>query len=83
MLTDIIKEITAEKKARRILPDYALEIEILARCKTMTAAQLHVQARMLSGAGRIKIGQTLNSTYYQLLEGYGRGDRQYEPADSV
>ncbi|MGN1126822.1 MAG: hypothetical protein ACI4RI_05220, partial [Ruminococcus sp.] len=78
-----IREIKAEKIEKRILPDYALEIEILSRNKTMTVNQLHVQARMLSGAGRIKIGQTLNSTYYQLLEGYGREDRQYEPADSV
>lgn len=68
MLIDIIREIKAEKIEKLILPDYALEIEILSRNKTMTVNQLHIQARMLSGAGRIKIGQTLNSRYYQLLE---------------
>lgn len=74
MLIDIIREIKAEKIEKRILPDYALEIEILSRNKTMTVNQLHVQARMLSGAGRIKIGQTLNSRYYQLLEDKAKED---------
>lgn len=74
MLIDIIREIKAEKIEKRILPDYAIEIEILSRNKTMTVNQLHVQARMLSGAGRIKIGQTLNSRYYQLLEDKAKED---------
>ena len=74
MLIDIIREIKAEKIEKRILPDYALEIEILYRNKTMTVNQLHVQARMLSGAGKIKIGQTLNSRYYQLLDDKAKVD---------
>ena len=74
MLIDIIREIKAEKIEKRILPDYALEIEILSRNKTMTVNQLHVQARMLFGAGRIKIGQTLNSRYYQLLDDKAKVD---------
>ena len=78
MLIDIIRDIKAEKIEKRILPDYALEIEILSRNKTMTVNQLHVQARMLSGAGRIKIGQTLNSRYYQLLEDKAKEDELWQ-----
>ena len=68
MLIDTIRAITAEKTAAHIVPSHALEIEITARQKGLTPEQLHVQAKMLAGAGKIKVGPTINSTYYQLIE---------------
>lgn len=68
MLIDIIREITREKTEKHIVPSHAMENEILARQKGLTRDQLVAQARMLAGAGRIKVGPTLNSTYYQLTE---------------
>lgn len=68
MLIDTIRAITAEKTANHIVPNHALETEILSRQRGLTRDQLTVQARLLAGAGRIHIGPTLNQTYYQLIE---------------
>ena len=68
MLIDTIREITRDKEARHIVPTHALENEILSRQRGLTKAQLDVQARLLAGAGRIHVGPTLNTTYYQLIE---------------
>lgn len=68
MLIDTIRAITAEKTAAHIVPNHALGTEILARQKGLSREQLCVQAKMLAGAGRIKVGPTINQTYYQLIE---------------
>ncbi len=68
MLIDTIREICLEKAARHILPRHALAEEILALQKGLTREQLNAQALMLAGAGRIRTGRTLNSTYYTLIE---------------
>ena len=67
MLIDIIREITQEKRAAHIVPEYALGRELRDR-SGMSDAHLKAHAASLVQFGLIRTGRTLNDDYYQLIE---------------
>ena len=68
---EIINQIEADKKARKIERSYALKIEVIkiAQSMGMTFAKEIIEAEIkeLERTGRIKLGKTLNDNYITVL----------------
>lgn len=56
---DVIREIEAEKRAARRMPDYAIDVEVWARFPGEVSA-VRLTLRDLWRGGEIKAGRTLN-----------------------
>lgn len=67
MILDAIREITKEKRAAHVFPDYALFVELYRRVGGARKA-LSAELRELRDAGFIKIGRTINGAYLQIIE---------------
>ena len=71
MILDVIRDITARKRAKHIYPDYALFIETYNRVGGDRKA-FSAEVRELRDAGFITVGRTINDAYLKLNEdGYG------------
>ena len=62
-----IESITADKKGRSRFPSFALSIEV-ARLTGMALQEVERQAEALKSEGLIRIGRTLNYSYYELIK---------------
>jgi len=66
MLLEAIRDIHA-RKAGKVVPDYALDYE-LRKLTGLSQAELDEQAAELEEVGIIRIGNSLNCKWYQLVE---------------
>lgn len=62
-----IESITADSKGRSRLPSFALSIEV-ARLTGMTPQEVEKEVEALKSEGLIRIGRTLNYSYYELTK---------------
>ena len=62
-----IESVTADKRGRSRFPSFALSIEV-ARLTGMTLREVERQAESLKCEGLIRIGRTLNYSYYELTK---------------
>lgn len=66
MLLEAIRTVHA-RKARKVVPGYALDYE-LRQLTGLSQRELDEQAEELEEAGFIRIGDSINNKWYQLVE---------------
>lgn len=67
-LLKVVADIKAEREEKRQIPTFSLTLWIIPRLAPENRPKLAETARRLEIQGRLKIGQTLNSTYMELIE---------------
>ena len=70
MLKNIISEITADKKKRKIEPTHAIlkEVYSIAKSKGLSIEEVNNGLNELYLAGAIEVGRTINDKYIKLNE---------------
>lgn len=67
-LLNILQRIRQRKREVRRLPEYALTLDIMRLYPSLSRERIQAMGKELEADGLIKMGLTLNSEYYQLIE---------------